>query len=267
MKVDANGMAIADDSTSDDDFGDQEILQSAPSRPRAFAFSADTAVYYTDNAALTPHDTIDDIFFVANAGFSWSPLIAPRLGAQIIAHASTFRYDSTSDLDFTTFGLGAGLSWAPENFADIGLFARYDFIEMFDRHANEFLQDHELTIGAQRGFRLAPNHNLVTGIILGAGLSDPKSAQRDQAALFLDYQWQITRAMGFDVLYRFGGYFYNDPSRTDRNQILSATLHYTLWGNTGVNAFFSFADNRSDDSAFDYRAVSTGGGLSAFIQF
>jgi hypothetical protein len=194
-------------------------------------------------------------------------LISPRLGAQVIAHASTFRYDSTSALDFTTFGLGAGLSWNPEHFADIGLFARYDFIEMFDRHAEEFLRDHELTIGAQKGFRLAPNHDLVAGIILGAGLSDPNSAQRDQAALFLDYRWQIIRGLGFDLLYRFGGYFYNDPSRTDRNQIISATLQYRLWEGAGINAFFSFTDNRSDDNAFDYRAVSTGGGISASVQF
>src|SRR5450631_3148409 len=105
-----------DDTTSDDSFGAQLILKSQPRIP-TFVVTGDASVFYTNNVALTRRDKIDDTFFVTNAGVSWTPLIAPRLEAQIAAHGSIFRYDSTSALDFENLGLGAGLSWNPDHFA------------------------------------------------------------------------------------------------------------------------------------------------------
>ena len=129
------------------------------------------------------------------------------------------------------------------------------------------MRDHEFTIGAQKGFRFGRVHDLVAGIALTAGVSEPESAQRDQAGLFLDYRLQVTRAIGLEFLYRFAGQFYNDTGRIDRNQIFSAAVNYRLWDGVGINAFFSLTDNRSDNSTFEYNAVNSGGGLSAVIQF
>ena len=267
LKVDANGMALGDDdTTSDDSLGEQLILTSQP-RIRTFVITGDTSVFYTNNAALTRRHTIDDAFFVANVGMSWTPLIAPRLAAQIAAHGSIFRYNSTPSLDFESLGLGAGLFWNPDHFAGVGLLARYDFIELLDRHSEEILRDHEFTIGAQRVFPLGRAHAFVAGTTFMAGVAEPESAQRDQAGVFLAYRLQATRSLGVELLYRFAGYFYNDTGRIDRNQILSLSVRYRLQEWADINAFFSFTGNRSDDSAFNYDAVANGGGLSATVQF
>jgi hypothetical protein len=266
-KVDANGTALGDDDTvSDDSFGKTLILKSQP-RIRTFAVTGDASVFYTNNVALTRHDKIGDTFFAANAGVSWTPLIDPHLEAQIAAHSSIFRYNSTSALDFESLGLGGGLFWTPDHFAGVALFAHYDFIELLNRHSEEILRDHEFTIGAQKAFPLGRAHAFVAGAAVMAGVAEPESAQRDQAGLFLAYRLQVTRSLGVELLYRFAGYFYNDTGRIDRNQILSASVRYRLREWADINAFFSLTDNRSDDSAFNYDAATNGGGLSATVQF
>ena len=266
-EVEANTSVPGDDDTnSDGSFGEQVILQSQP-RNRTFVLTGDASVLSTNNVALTPHDRIDDVFFVSNAGVSWTPQIAPHLEGQIAAHSSIFRYDKTPALDFHGLGLGAGLIWSPDHFAGVGLSAHYDFIELFNRHSEEILRDHEFTIAAQKIFPLSRAHGFVAGATLMAGIGAPGSAQRDQAGVFLAYRLQATRSLGLEFLYRFAGYFYNDPRRTDGNQLLSVSARYRLLEWADLNAFLSFADNRSDDSAFNYDAASGGGGLSAVIRF
>jgi hypothetical protein len=264
--VRTNGMALADDDTTDDSFGTQVILRSQPRIP-TFVVTGDASVFYTNNAALTRRNKIDDAFFVSNAGVSWTPLIAPHLEAQIAAYGSIFRYESTSALDFENLGLGAGLSWNPDHLGGVGLFAHYDFTELLDRHSEEILRDHEFTLGAQKVFPLGRAHAFVAGATLMAGVAEPESAQRDQAILFLTYRLQATRSLGLEFLYRFAGHFYNETDRIDRNQILTASVRYRLQEWADINVFFSFATNRSDNSAFNYDAATTGGGLSATIRF
>ena len=265
--VDANGTPLADeDTSSDDSFGKEVILKSRP-RAQAFVVTGDASVFYTNNVALTRRDRINDTFFVANAGVSWSSGIAPNIEAQVAAHGSIFRYHSTSVLDFENLGVGAGLFWSPEHFAGVGLFAHYDFIELLNRNSEEILRDHAFTLGAQKAFPLGRAHGFVAGVTLVAGVSEPESAQRDQAGLFLAYRLQVTRSIDTEILYRFAGHFYNDTGRIDRNQVFSATMRYSLSDWADFKAFFSLADNRSDDAAFNYDAAVGGVGIGATIRF
>src|ERR1700694_2851484 len=98
--VNADGTLLPDSDTeasSDDSFGTQVILKKRE-RVRTVALTGDTSIFFTDNAALTRHDKIDDVFFVTNVGLSWTPQINPHLEAQIAARGSIFRYASTSSL-------------------------------------------------------------------------------------------------------------------------------------------------------------------------
>ena len=191
--VNADGMELAVDeseASSDDSFGTQVILKQRE-RPKTLLLTGDVSVFYTDNAALTPNDKIDDVFFVTNAAASWTPRINPQLEAQLNAHASIFRYGRTSVLDFENLGLGAALFWSPEHFADIALFARYDFIELLDRHSDEILRDHEFTIGGQKIFAVGRSQSFTLGALVMGDIAEPSSAQRQQAAIFAGYHWQI----------------------------------------------------------------------------
>ena len=266
--VNADGTALAEDDSdsSDDSFGTQVILKPRE-RIRTFFFSADASDFYTSNAALTPDDTIDDGFLVANAAFSWNPRISPRLEGQLSIRSSIFRYHSNSALNFVNLGLGGGLFWSPENFGGVSLFARYDLVELFDRHSEEILRDHTLTLGGQRTFALGRNQALILGATVMGGVSDPSSAQRQQAGIFLGYHVQITRALDTELFYKVAYHNYNVAGRNDFNQILSWNLRYRLWQCADLSAFLSFGSNRSDQSAFDYDVLTAGSGVGLIVRF
>lgn len=267
--VNADGTALAEEdseASSDDSLGTQIILKKRE-RVRTFVIAGDASVFYTDNAALTPNNKSDDLFFVTNAGISWTPRINPHLEAQIAARASIFRYNSMSTLDFESLGLSAALFWSPEHFCGINFFARYDFIELLDRHSDEILRDHEFTIGAQRMFSVGRAQTITIGATAVGGIADPSSAQRQQLGIFAGYRWQITRDFDAELFYRFAAYFYDRADRNDCNHVLSANLRYRLSRFADVNGFVSFGANRSDTPGFDYDVVTAGAGVGLSFRF
>jgi hypothetical protein len=267
--VNADGMALAEDASetsSDDSFGEQVILKKRERVPTV-VIGGDASIFYTDNAALTPDNKIDDAFVVANAGISWTPRINPQLEAQLSGHASIFRYNSTSVLDFENLGVGAALFWTPPNCHDVSFFARYDLIELLDRHSEEILQDHEFTFGAQKTFPLGKMQSFTLGVIASTGIAIPASEQRQQLAIFGTYRWQLTKALDAEVSYRVAGYYYNHADRTDGNQVVAANLRYRVSRYADINGFFSFGSNRSDKGRFDYNAVTAGGGIALTFRF
>lgn len=265
--VNADGMALGNDVTSDDDsFGTQVILKERE-RIRNFTFAGDASVFYTDNAELTRHDKSDDVLYVVNAGLSWTPQINPRLEAQVAAHGSVFRYNSTSALDFENLGVGAGLVWSPENVGGVVFFARYDFIEILDRHSAEILRDHEFAIGGQKVWTFGKSQAFTLGATATGGIAEPSAAQRQQAAAFLAYHVQIARGFDADLFYKLAGHFYNRADRNDLNQIIFGSLRYRLSRCADLNAFVSFGTNRSDRPGFDYDVLTSGGGLGFTIRF
>ena len=267
--VNANGTQLADEesaASSDDSFGTQVILQKREPVP-TIAVTADGSAFYTDNAALTPDDKIDDVLVVANAAITWRPRLNERLQGQFAAHASIFRYDTTSSLDFENLGFGAALFWSPEHFSNIVFTTRFDFIELLDRHSQEILRDHEITLGAEKTFPIDKQQAFTLGASLMGGIAVPSSAQRQQVGAFAAYRWQVTRAFDVDLSYRFSAYFYDRADRTDCNHVLSANLRLRLASYADLNGFFSFGSNRSDKAEFDYDVVTTGGGLAVTFRF
>jgi hypothetical protein len=266
--VDANGtlLPVEETDSSDDSFGTQVILEKREP-VRTLVIAADTSVLYTDNAALTPHDKIDDVLFVTNAAVSWTPRINPQLEGQLAAHTSIFRYNSTSVLDFENLGFSGALFWTPEHCNNIAFSARFDFIELLDRHSHEILRDHELTVAAEKTFALGKHQTVTLGATLMGGIAEPSSAQRQQAGVFADYRWQLTKALDVDLYYRVAGHFYNRADRTDCNHVLSGSIRYRLSRYADLNAFVSFGSNRSDTAGFDYNAITGGGGVVLAFRF
>jgi hypothetical protein len=266
--VNADGTAVGDvaNTSGDDSMGAQQILKEQP-RVLTFSVGGDASAFYTSNAALTRRDTTDDMFFVVNGGASWTPPLGNHLEAQLAARGSLFRYNDNPTLDFESLGAGAGITWTPPQLAGVAVFARYDFTELLDRDGREILNDHEFTMGAQKVFALGRSHAIVAGITGAAGISDPSSAQRDQVAAFIGYHLRITRSFDTDLLYRFAYYFYNDSSRADRNQVFTWNFRYHITDWADATAFFSYGNNNSNRSVFDYDVISTGGGLGFNVRF
>lgn len=263
-----DGMALAPDNDGgkDDSFGAQVVLKDQP-RLRSFVISGDSSVIYISNAALTRQSTVDDVFVVGNVAATWSHPLSNQFGIQIGAHASLFRYERNSVLDFNNLGAGLGLSWTSVRWPGVDAFVRYDFVELLKREGEELLQDHEFTIGAEKIIGLSRAQAITFGVSASLGITSPSEAARNQAFGFIGYHLQISRSFGADVVYRAGGYFYQDHGRSDFNQGLSGSFRYRVSNWMDAMAFLSLGDNHSSQSVFDYQVFSAGGGIGVFIRF
>jgi hypothetical protein len=259
--------AAAEGATSgDESFGTQLILKSQE-RQKTFAVFDDASVFYTNNVDLTPNHTRSDVFMVANSGAAWRPTIGHGLLGEVSIAGSIFRYDRASELDFERISSGAGLSWVVPGGRGVVAFGRYDFTELISRHGSELLQDHEFTLGAQRTFVFNRSHFLTTGVSGIAGISDPHSEQRDQAAVQAAYHLQITRSFSADLLYRYAAQFYADDGRIDHNQTLSINAGVAVNRWLRVDGTLSGARNDSNRGAFEYEALNLGGAVRVSLRF
>jgi len=69
------------------------------------------------------------------------------------------------------------------------------------------------------------------------------------------------------LLYRIAGQSYSDSNRLDLNQVVSWTFRWRLAEWAEANPYFSYGDNCSNTSVFDYGVVSGGGGLRFALHF
>jgi hypothetical protein len=266
---DANGIALPEDnatSSGDDSFGTQIILKNQE-RPRSFHVFGNVSAVYTNNVDLTPHRARSDVFLATNVGAAWCPTISRGLVAELSASSSIFRYDRASELDFERITAGAGLSWLVPRTPGIIAFGRYDFTELLDSGSSELLQDHQLTIGAQKTFSFGRSHFLTAGITGALGLSTPRSQERNQAGVNAAYHLQITRSFDADLLYRYAAQFYEEGGRLDHNQTLSLAMGFAATRWLRVGGAISAARNDSNQSAFDYDVLNLGGEVRLNISF
>lgn len=266
--VNAEGVPLSEEegvTATDESFGKQQILKTEEKIPE-FVVGGDASFFYTSNVALTSNDTVDDGFFVGGAALSWTSRLNHELQLLMGARASIFRYFDTSDLDFQSIGAGVGAIWTPRTMWGIGLMARYDFTELFDRHSDELLQDHQFSLTAQKIFVLGRSHALSFNLIGSVGISDPFAEQRDQIGFAIGYHLQLARNLVADLGYRNSGYFYNN-GRSDLNQVFSLALRYYVTRWAALEGFLSGAINHSNRSAFDYDVFTSGGGLGLTVRF
>lgn len=267
--VDANGNALpgADsESSGDGSFGAQIVLKNQQT-PRSFSVAGDAGVFLTTNAGLTPENARRDTLVTANASLAWRPVLGRELVGDFFAGASVVRYHRLTELDFDRFAAGAGLNWLVPHTPGIVALLRYDFVELTDRGGSELVQDHGVTLGAQKTFAFGRTHFLTTGLAGVAGFTNPRSEERDQAAFFAAYHLQLTRVLEADLLYRYAAQFYTGSDRLDHNQTVTLTLGMmaTSWLRVGIS--ISGTRNDSNWRSNDYEVLNTGGALRMEIRF
>jgi len=265
--TDATALPASDDIESEDDsMGVQQILKEHDKRP-TLLISAGVSEVFTSNAALTRNEERADLFGVADVGVTWTPRLSPTVEANAGAHASIFRYVRTPELDFANLGVGAGLSWAPQNLGGVSFFARYDLTELIGSDGDHILTDNVFTGGMQKVFVFGRAHALTVGGTGSLSVSDPQSAQRHQASAFASYHVQIARDFGADLLWRPAAHFYEQLDRTDFNNIVSLTLRYRISKFADFSAFASYGANRSEVEAFDYDVMTSGAGVVLAVRW
>ena len=178
-----------------------------------------------------------------------------------------FRYDKASELDFERISAGIGLNWFVPPMRGIIAFGHYDFTQVWNRDGAQLLQDHEFTVGAQKTFALGRSHFLATGIAGVLGISEPRSQERNQAAINAAYHLQITRSLDADLVYRYAAQFYDQDERMDHNQTLSLSIGYSPRRWVRLSGLISGARNDSNRGQFSYDVITLGGAIGCVIRF
>jgi hypothetical protein len=257
---------LASSSPGDPDLGEQVILKRRDKTTPFSAFASITG-FYTNNAALTNADQVDDFFFVGEVGVSYQPRITRDLVAEITVRQAAFRYAKFDELDFESLNTGAGLTYVVRPLGGIALTARYNYNRLTDgSEHDEFFKNQTLTLGVLKSFELSKAHYIYLGYSTIFGWSDPVAPQRDEHGVFLGYHLNLTRALSGGLFYRLALFDYLE-GRDDWNQTLAVSLKWevTRWFNIAATASGGF--NESNRDVFDYDVFNAGLTLSGTFTF
>lgn len=258
---------IAPASPGDDDLGLQQIL-SRRERYRAFTLFGDVSSFYTSNAFLTKRNTRSDAYVVGQVGAIWQPQIIGNLFGEITLRQQFFRYDEFDVLDFNALNTGTGLSYLLSDFGDILVSLRYNYQRLSPRDSfAAFYENHSITPGAQKVFPFSRAHYAYLGWNSQISFTDPNAPQRDEHALFIGYNANLTRSLVAQAYYRLAYFDYANNNRDDLNHTISAGLSYNFTPWLSLNGSVAGNFNQSNQSQFDYETATVGGGLSMRYRF
>jgi outer membrane scaffolding protein for murein synthesis (MipA/OmpV family) len=234
---------------------------------QAFRFFADTSSFYTNNAALTKHDTHGDSYFTADIGLTYEHKLADSLSIEATVREAFYRYSEFTSLDFESLDAGLGLSYEAKKFWNIMFFGRYNF-ERFTQGdiGRDFFRNNTLTVGLQKTFAFGGSNYAYIGYSSIFGFTYPYDEQRDEHGIFMGLRYNFTRALSCELYYRVALFDYTG-GRQDVNQTASASLSYNFTAWLKLIATASFSSDRSNRSALDYDALGTGGGLALQLRF
>jgi hypothetical protein len=263
------GVGVNDLSTytpGDLDLGIQMIMKRKEAE-QPFRFFADVAGFYTNNVALVNKGAQGDSYLFADVGFTYERRLTDELTFESTVRQGFFEYNKFSSLDFDDFNLGGGLTYQSKKLWDLAFFGRYNF-ERFthDSIGNEFFSNNTLTIGAQKTVVFNQYNYAYFGYSSVFGASDPFYAQRDEHGFFGGIHYNFSHKLYAELYDRIAVFNYN-IGRTDLNQTVVATVGYTVNDYARITASFSYVDDRSNHSVYDYDAATSGGGLALQIKF
>ncbi len=98
------------------------------------------------------------------------------------------------------------------------------------------------------------------------GWAVPDFSQRDEHGFFTGVHYNFTRKL-FTEVYDRAACFNYGSGRTDFSNTIVATVGYMFNNYAKLTASFSFVNDRSNHSVYDYDAGTTGGGLALQLKF
>ncbi len=250
----------------DMDLGIQAILKRKEAE-QPFRFFADAAGFYTNNAALVRTGAQGDSYLFMDVGFTYDQKLNDQLSVESTIRQGFFRYDKFSTFDFENFNVGGGLTYQAKKLWDIAFFGRYNF-ERFTQGdlSKDFFRNNTFTFGAQKTVYFNQYQYAYFGYSSVFGLATPRFSQRDEHGFFVGLHYNFTPKLYAEVYDRAAVFNYS-IGRTDFNQTAVATVGYIFNNYARLTASFSYADDRSNHSVFNYDAATTGGGLALQLRF
>ncbi len=258
---------FAPSSPADPDLGEQ-LLLTRSDRYRPFSVGAGYATTWTSNAFYTPDSPSSDVFMSAFA----NAIVLPHLGGNFFfegaASFTGYRYFRNPVLDFNALETSAGILKVFREFADLGLYARYEYSYLFGRDGGDLLQEHSLVTGLRKTFQFSRANALFLSaeadFVLGG---EPGFALAHDFSLFAAHQIDWTRFIQTSFFYQMNVLAFLENDRADvRNSFgLSVGFKPLEWVNISASSWLGW--NSSNQSEFDYFVGNIGGGITASINF
>lgn len=259
---------FATPSPADADLGEQ-LLLTRNQRYRPFSINANWATTWTSNAFYTPDHPVSDVFMSASLG----AVALPHLGNNYFLEASAkiqgYRYFRNPVLDFNSIEAGAGIVKVFREFSDLGVYARYQYAELFSaRGAGELLHEHSLIAGVRKLFQFSRANALFLSAEASFSLGGaPDYALASEYTLFAAHQVQWTRYLQSSVFYQMQTLAFSEGGRADFRNSLGLTLNYQplKWLSVYTTTWLGW--NASNEEEYDFFAANLGGGVGASINF
>ncbi len=250
-----------------DSFGVQQLLRDNE-RQKLLRTFAEISAFVTDNVALSRTDLRTDSFLLATFGLDYRRPLPRGFQLDAGARVALFRYSEFHQMSFNSIDAGIGLGYHTAKLGGLDLFARYNYTALIGHESQEtFLQEHTLSLGAQKTVAFSQAHYAFAGVAGVLGFADPSATERSALSAFAGYHLQATRHLEANLLYNYSYYLYSENSRRDHNQtlMLGARYRFNEWVSVFANSYITWND--SNEEVFDYRAASAGGGLTVSLQF
>lgn len=254
-------------SPGDPDLGEQLIL--IPNqRYRPFSVGAGYNTFWTSNAFYTPNSPSSDVVMSAFA----EALVLPHLGNNFFlegsANFSGYRYFRNPSLDFNALSASAGVLKIFREFADLGIYTRYEYDFLFSPGGSELLSEHSLAAGFRKTFQFTrANALFVSGEAAFSLGGWPSFALTHEFNLFAAHQIAWSRYFSTSLFYQMTIFDFRDNSRADLRNFtgLSADIRPLKWITLSATAWLGW--NSSNESQYDFFVANLGGGITASINF
>ena len=255
------------ESAADADLGEQWMLKpNVPVNP--FTVRANFSLFHTNNVALSRASTLSDGFAVADVGINYSRPIAQDWAFGADLQQSIFRYDTYTEFDFESMGLGLLLSHQARQLGNVVFSLQYGL----NRLTRGSL-DSELYFGntfALSATKTVPTTSASFVEFNGAvayTLADPEDLERAELRFAIAYSVRLARNFNATAVARLEVYDYTNEARQDLLEAVALGARWDLTPWFAVSGSLSAATNISTQRVFRYDTINGGVTLTAHIRF
>lgn len=254
---------------ADADLGEQQTLETHKGALGLYG-SAETGLFYTSNAQLTPSGGGGDMYFFARAAGGLRPHLGGGLYLDGFVAQEVFEYARFSNLDFLKFSAGGGLDYVVPGTNGLVASVKYKYERFLDSGSfEEFYVNNALDVGLAKEFVLNDIQAIQVGWKSSFSLfAEPDFVRRDEHSFWVGWRWRIVDPLELQLYNFLSLYYYpNMSGRVDVTNYSGASLNLALTSWAQISASAGFAVNSSNQSIFNYTAANVGGTLSLNVSF
>ncbi len=261
--------STADVEQADTDLGEQQTLETSTGALGLYG-SAETGLFYTSNANLTPNNGEGDMYFFARGAAGLRPHLGGGLYLDGFVSQEVFTYARFSSLDFLRFSTGGGLDYVIPGTNGLTASVKYKYERFLDTDSyDEFYVNNAIDVGLAKEFALNDIHAIQVGWKSSFSVyAEPEVTRRDEHTLWVGWRWRIIEPLELQVYDFVSLYYYpNVSGRFDLTNFSGASLNLAVTSWARLSASAGFAVNGSTQSIYNYTAANVGGSLSLNISF